>query len=92
MGLWLHVPFAWLAKLKTNSFVELCERWQKDMPLETYTKSGGTLILSGLLETTPAEQAERVWSCFVVGSELNEVLRRLGVEDFFAQRLEDESR
>ena len=62
------------------------------MPLETHTKSGGTVILSGVLETTPAEQAERVWTCFVVGSELDDVLGKLGVQDFFRHRPDDESR
>jgi uncharacterized ferritin-like protein (DUF455 family) len=81
LGLWLHVPVSWLPMLNADSFVTLSQRWQRLMPLETHTKSGGTVILSGMLETTPAEQAERVWTCFIVGSELDEVLKKLGIEE-----------
>lgn len=83
MGLWLHVPVVWLSKLNVDSFVMLSERWRRLMPLKTHTRSGGTVILSGILETTPAEQAERVWTCFIVGSELDEVLKTLGIEELF---------
>lgn len=80
-GLWLHITASGLARLGVKSFAELSSRWQLTLPLQIQSKSGGTLILSGVLETTPAEQCQQVWSCFVVASDLDEVINTLGVRE-----------
>jgi uncharacterized ferritin-like protein (DUF455 family) len=80
-GLWLHVNSAWFERLGVTSFVELRARWEQLLPLKTHSKSGGTLILSGMLETTPAELCSQVWTCFVVGTDLGELIKTLDVRE-----------
>jgi uncharacterized ferritin-like protein (DUF455 family) len=81
VGVWLHVPRSWLEKLNVASFPELRDKWQALMPLQTHEKSGGIVIAGGLLETTPAEQCEQVWTCFVVGQSLSAAAETLGIKD-----------
>jgi len=80
-GLWLHVNSAWLERFGVSTFVELRERWMNDYPLQVQSKSGGTVILSGLLETTPADVCEQVWTCLVVATDLNQVIDALGLSE-----------
>jgi uncharacterized ferritin-like protein (DUF455 family) len=79
-GLWLHVSKAWLQKLNAASFSQLKQRWQAALPLQTQSSSGGVVILSGLLETTPAEDCAQVWTCFLVSQDLSKDLREMGLE------------
>lgn len=79
-GLWLHVPLSWLNFLGVDSFHDLKPIWQAELPLLHKSQSGGTVILSGLLETTPAESCEQVWTCFLVTQDLQRDLQRLGLE------------
>ncbi|MEY3903124.1 MAG: hypothetical protein RL189_2430 [Pseudomonadota bacterium] len=81
VGVWLHVPKSWLEKLNVASFPELRDKWQAMMPLQIHEKSGGIVIAGGLLETTPAEQCEQVWTCFVVGHSLSAEAEILGIKD-----------
>jgi hypothetical protein len=84
VGLWLHVPTGWLSRLNVSSFTELKERWTSLLPLRTHTKSGGTVVVSGVLETSPAEQCEQVWTCFVVGTDLKEIGEALSISQLLS--------
>jgi uncharacterized ferritin-like protein (DUF455 family) len=79
VGVWLHVPRTWLQELAVTNFVELRERWKAILPLQTYSRSGGIVIRHGLLETTPAENCQHVWTCFLVGDNLENQLHQLGI-------------
>lgn len=81
VGCWFHIPAHWLSRLHVNSFVELREKWRVILPLKTFSKSGGTLVMSGLLETTPAEQCSSLWTCFVVGRDHAEMSEQLGLAE-----------
>lgn len=81
VGVWLHVPKSWLEKLNVASFPELRDKWQALMPLQIHEKSGGIVIAGGLLETTPAELCEQIWTCFVVGHSLVAESEKLGIKD-----------
>jgi len=81
VGVCLHVPKQWLERFAVENFSELRNRWSERMPLTLQTRSGGTVILSGLLETTPAEQCAQVWTCFVVGQSLEEVVHKLSLDE-----------
>ena len=80
-GLWLHVSKSWLQKLGATSFSELKKRWENALPLRSHSSSGGVVILSGLLETTPAEQCSQVWTCFLVSQDLPKDLLSLGMDE-----------
>lgn len=84
VGLWLHVPTGGLSRLNVSSFTELKERWTSLLPLRTHTKSGGTVVVSGVLETSPAEQCEQVWTCFVVGTDLKEIGEALSISQLLS--------
>lgn len=81
-GLWLHIPASWLQSFGVASFQELKSLWMREQPLQTKSQSGGTVISSGVLETTPASCSERVWTCFAVSQNLQQLLGQLGLERF----------
>lgn len=81
VGLWLHVQRNVLERNGLSTFAELREKWRELFPLKTQTKSGGTVIISGLLETSPAENASQLWTCFVVGSDAEKMRQSLGMND-----------
>lgn len=81
VGVWLHVSKPLLGRLKASSFVELRERWKALFPMETFERSGGVVIANGMLETTPAEQCEQVWTCFLVLQNLKRDLKQLGLDE-----------
>lgn len=81
-GVWLHVSKSWLQKLRAGSFLELKQRWEEKLPLQTYSNSGGIVIVNGVLETTPAEQCSQVWTCFLVSRDLPSDLKMMGMDAF----------
>lgn len=84
VGLWLHIPAGWLRRLNASSFAELRDRWTSLLPLRTHTKSGGTVVVSGVLETSPAEQCQQVWTCFAVGTDLQEIGKVLSISELLS--------
>jgi len=84
VGLWLHIPAGWLRRLCASSFAELRDRWTSLLPLRTQTKSGGTVVVSGVLETSPAEQCQQVWTCFAVGTDLKEIGEVLSISQLLS--------
>jgi uncharacterized ferritin-like protein (DUF455 family) len=82
VGIWLHVTRSMLEKLQLKSFVELRNRWLQDFPLSTHERSGGVVIVGGLLETTPAEQSSQVWTCFLVLKNSIDELKKLGLSEW----------
>lgn len=80
VGCWLHISKSMLEKLNAESFVELKERWSRIFPLKNYERSGGIVIVEGLLETTPAELCDQVWTCFLVLQNVHEDIRKLGLQ------------
>lgn len=79
VGIWLHVPVSWLKQLGCESFDVLRERWSQKLPVVAHTNSRGTVLTSGLIETTPARLCEHVWTCFIATHHLNETLEELGI-------------